>query len=74
MRTVRGYIDREASEMRADFVVGVLYFYRIRKRCCVTWRNKPAICRDADGRDCACGEASTAGLLPSVLTGRYGYA
>jgi hypothetical protein len=63
-----GDVSRGTSEMRGGFVVSALYFYRIREWSCVTWRNKPAICRDADDRDCACSEASTSGLLPNALT------
>lgn len=57
-KAMRGDIDREASEMRSDFVVSAQYFYRIRVRNCVTWRNKPAICRDAGDYDRAYGEAA----------------
>lgn len=58
---MRGDVDRTASEICGDFVVSAQYFYRIRELSCVTWRNKPAICRDADDYDCACGDGGTAG-------------
>ncbi len=58
---MRGGVDRVESERHGDFVVSARYFYRIRVQSCVTWRSKPAICRDAGDYDRACGRACTAG-------------